>query len=93
VSATQEPTARRDVSAVADGRPGTILFKIKPWADVSVDGGAAARAQRLTLPPGRHLLVFTHPDYEPLRRAITVTPGEPLTITIDMRDEALKKRR
>jgi hypothetical protein len=37
--------------------------------------------------------VFTHPDYQPLKRAVDVKPGETLTITLDMRDEALKKRR
>lgn len=92
--ATPEPTSRREAAtAPALESSGAIVFKIKPWAEISVDGAPATRAQRLTLPPGRHLLVFTHPDFEPLKRAVILAPGDTITMAIDMRDEALKKRK
>jgi hypothetical protein len=80
------------VSASAMPAPAVLVFKIRPWATISVDGGAPDKTTRLTVSPGRHALVFTHPDYQPLRRAVDMASGETRLITIDMRDEAVRKR-
>jgi hypothetical protein len=41
---------------------------------------------------GLHAVVLVHPDYQPLRRVVTVKSGELTILNIDMRDEALRKR-
>jgi serine/threonine protein kinase len=73
--------------------PATLFLKIKPWAEVTVDGIAQGRATRLALRPGLHQLTFSHPDFEPLKRGVTLSPGEARTLAIDLRDEALKRKR
>jgi eukaryotic-like serine/threonine-protein kinase len=70
-----------------------LRFKVKPWAEVSVDGRSYGRAQAVQVPPGQHVVVFAHPDYEPLRRAFVLAPGETRTVTVDMRDEAIRRRK
>jgi hypothetical protein len=71
-----------------------LSIKVKPWAEVVVDGKAVGRTpiKALALSPGPHTVVLTHPDYEPFRRVVTVRSGESLPLAFDLKDEALRKR-
>ena len=66
----------------------------KPWAEVSVDEVKHGRTplNALVLAAGSHAVVLMHPDYQPLRRVVTIKAGELTAVAIDMRDEALRKR-
>src|SRR5262249_42668503 len=62
--------------------------RIKPWAELTVDGRTLGTTseQRLVLPAGTHALVFTHPEFEPLRRRITLQSAERRIVSIDLKD-------
>lgn len=67
----------------------------KPWAEVTVDGKPIGKTpiRSVTLPPGEHVLMFSYPDYEPLRRVVQIQPGAKVALAVDLRDEALKKKK
>jgi hypothetical protein len=73
--------------------PATVLLNIKPWADVSVEGKSFGRTRSVTLPAGTYRFVFVHPDYEPLKRAFTLASAQTRTVTIDLRDEAIRLKK
>lgn len=81
-------------STEASTSSGSLRVTVKPWAVVSVDDSPYGRTplKPISLAPGKHAVVFTHPGYQPLRRVVTIQSGEATTLTIDMRDEALRKR-
>ena len=74
--------------------PGSLRVTAKPWAEVSIDEIKRGRTplNPVVLAAGPHAVVLVHPDYQPLRRVITIKSGELSTLSIDMRDEALRKR-
>jgi hypothetical protein len=72
---------------------GVFVFRIKPWADVIVDGKRHGRTQRLSVTAGSHQVVLEHPDYEPIKRFVTVGPDEEAKIVVNLRDEAVRRRR
>jgi len=98
--ATVSPPTQADIPAAAteptgaSTSSGSLRIAVKPWAVVSVDDSSYGRTplKPISLPPGKHAVVFTHPGYQPLRRVVVIQPGEATTLTIDMRDEALRKR-
>ncbi len=81
-------------TASPDAQPGSLRITAKPWAEVSVDDVKRGRTplSPVPLPAGRHAVLLVHPDYQPLRRVVIIKPGELTTLSIDMRDEALRKR-
>jgi hypothetical protein len=71
----------------------SVMVKVTPAADVSVDGAAAGKSPlTLRLPAGVHAFVFSHPSYQPLRRVIDLKPGARRDLSVDLRDEAIKKK-
>jgi len=75
-----------------DNQPALVVFQITPWADVTVDGHELGRAAQPYLSPGRHQLVLTHPDYDPYRAVVSLRPGETRTLSINLKDQAVRKR-
>jgi hypothetical protein len=72
---------------------GSLTVKVVPWAEVLLDGQPAGRSPlQLTLAAGTHSLVFNHPSYQPLKRILSIRAGESRTLTVDLRDEALRRR-
>jgi hypothetical protein len=67
----------------------------KPWAEVTVDGKPVGKTPVASRPlsAGEHVIVLTHPDYEPLRRVIEIQSGVKRALHIDLRDESLLKRK
>ncbi|MBI5507582.1 MAG: serine/threonine protein kinase [Deltaproteobacteria bacterium] len=83
------PQAPRKSAASRSGRePGTLEFRIRPWGTVTVDGlekGNTPVLRVLTLPPGRHAVVVTHPALGKVERSIVVRAGERQVMDIDLR--------
>jgi serine/threonine protein kinase len=90
--ATPTPAARRH--ADPPEASGTLRIIVRPWADVMVDGkavGTAPPLQPLSLKPGSHAIRLSHPDYRPLNRKVTISPGEEERLTVDLTLDALPK--
>jgi len=63
---------------------GVVMFDIKPWGIVTVDGvakGVSTRIKQLTLPVGSHTVEISNPPAAPLKRTIDVVKDAPVTIT------------
>jgi serine/threonine-protein kinase len=83
--ATPSPTPEAD---------GALLVVVKPWADVSVDGVPRGQTPlgRITLPPGPHAVLLTHPAFQPYPRRVTVRPGETLRLVVDLPTDGVRRR-
>ncbi|HVR69267.1 MAG TPA: PEGA domain-containing protein [Vicinamibacteria bacterium] len=73
--------------------PGRLQIVARPWAHVAVDGRAIGTTpfRPLELPPGEHTVVFTHPEYKPFQRKVTITAGQATRLEIDLSWEAFPK--
>jgi hypothetical protein len=60
---------------------------------VRVDGKAVGTTPfpPLTLGAGVHTIEFVHPDYKPVRRKVTLEPGQSLKLELDMTLDAVPK--
>jgi serine/threonine protein kinase len=78
-----QPVQDEPVSVIpAD--PALVRFAAYPWAQVRVDDLApfhTPRAERLTLEPGTHEVVFSHPVFGAEVREIEVSAGEELLVS------------
>jgi len=72
---------------------GLLQIVARPWADITVDGAAVGTTpfRALKVAAGKHVVVFTHPDYKPFRRQLTVRPGETARLEVDLTWEAFRK--
>lgn len=66
--------------------PGVVTINALPWADVRLDGRLIGRTPiaDLKVEPGRHDLVFRHPQHGRRRLTIMVSAGAPLVVTSDL---------
>jgi serine/threonine-protein kinase len=71
----------------------SLQFRIRPWAEVRVDGKTVGTTPfpPLTLGPGTHTIELVHPDYKPVRRKVTLEPGQSLKLELDMTLDAVPK--
>jgi serine/threonine-protein kinase len=97
-SATPLPSA----PAVAPSPPATqapgegqLQLRVKPWAQVSVDGRPVGTTpmRPLSLSEGPHSIRLEHPDYRPLQRRVTVRSGQTTELEVDLAWEAVPKKR
>jgi hypothetical protein len=72
---------------------GTVALNAIPWAEVWIDGEKSGETPlgNLSLPIGRHDVVFRHPDLGEQHHAVTVTLGAPARLSVDLRKEAARK--
>ncbi|MGI5862865.1 MAG: serine/threonine protein kinase [Myxococcales bacterium] len=73
------PAAKR--AAVEAQKDGELQIVVAGWADVRIDGKAYGRApgvNRVSLPPGPHVLELDNPYRAPYRRTIVIEPGKTL---------------
>ncbi len=66
----------------------------RPWATVFVDDkpqGTTPLSQ-LTLLPGSHAVRLENPGFLPLKRTITIRPGETTALKVDLPQEAFPRR-
>jgi serine/threonine-protein kinase len=70
-----------------------LQVAVRPWAQVSVDGQVIGTTpfEPVPLSPGPHSLEFVHPDYKPVRRKVTLRPGETFRVELDMTLDAVPK--
>jgi hypothetical protein len=89
-----EVAARPAAPAVA-APTGSLRIVAVPWADVTVDGLAveAGPLRRIPLAAGAHVVRLLHPDYQPLQRKVTIKAGETLTLSVDLAEDAVPKKR
>ena len=72
---------------------GLLQIVARPWAEVSVDGSPVGTTpfRPLKLAAGPHTVIFTHPDYKPFRRQVTVRSGETARLEVNLTWEAFRK--
>jgi serine/threonine-protein kinase len=72
---------------------GLLQIVARPWAEVSVDGSQVGTTpfRPLKVAAGPHTVIFTHPDYKPFRRQVTVRPGETARLEVNLTWEAFRK--
>mgnify|MGYP001441052969 CR=1 FL=1 len=66
---------------------GVISVNALPWAEVFVDGQSAGTTPlaNLTLPVGRHDVVWRHPELGERRQRVSVPVRTPLRVSVDFR--------
>lgn len=64
---------------------GSLSVNAVPWADVTIDGRPAGTTPlgNLAVTPGRHEIVWTHPQLGERRQTVTVTTKTPARVGID----------
>ena len=72
---------------------GLLQVVARPWADISVDGAQVGTTpfRALKVAAGKHVVLFTHPDYKPFRRQVVVRSGETSRLEVDLSWEAFRK--
>jgi hypothetical protein len=71
---------------------GTLRLTVVPPAEVTVDGRlvGTVSAHELSLPPGTHVVRILHPDYKPLQRIVTISPGATLELPLDLAEKGIR---
>jgi len=65
---------------------------VSPWANVAVDGQDLGTSPvRTALEAGKHDVVLTHPEYQPVRRRVTVATGRVFRLEVDLTQDAVPK--
>lgn len=74
---------------------GTLVLRVKPAATIEVDGSSIGQlsGRVLVLSPGAYTISFNHPDFEPLRRVVTIRSGQRSELAVDLKDEAVRRKR
>jgi class 3 adenylate cyclase len=78
VAKAPAPGAPPAGAAAASGGTGSVLFTIRPWGEIYVDGqhrGEAPPLYELRLSAGRHRVEIRHPDFPPHVRTVEVASG------------------
>ena len=72
---------------------GLLQIVVHPWAEIAVDEQhvGATPFRPLALAPGPHVVRFTHPEFKPFVRKVTVKAGETTRLEIDLSEEAFRK--
>lgn len=81
-----EPT-RAGVLELAPEEAGFLSCVVRPWAHVVVDGQRVATtpfAAPIPLRPGVHYVRFEHPKAKTEQRTLDVSPGQRITLDIEM---------
>ena len=87
VTRTVQITAGQTTSVALKPPMGTISINAVPWAEIFIDGQGAGETPigNLSIPIGRHELVFRHPELGEQRRTVTVGVTSPQRVSADMR--------
>jgi eukaryotic-like serine/threonine-protein kinase len=89
----------RPVASVAAGPPsadaGTLRVSLQPEAEVTIDNESmgSASTREFALSPGPHVVRLTHPDYQPLRRVVTIATGKTIDLKIVWAEKGVPKER
>jgi serine/threonine-protein kinase len=93
LSALQSAASTPEASLPAALAVGHLQLGAKPYARVSVDGKEVGTLPMgpVELSPGKHVVRFVHPDFQPLQRTVTIRPGETLKLFIDWSMDGIAK--
>lgn len=88
VTSAQVPTPAPVVETT-----GVLQIVARPWAAISVDGSQVGTTpfRPLKVAAGPHTVIFTHPDFKPFRRQVTVRSGETARLEVNLTWEAFRK--
>ena len=92
--AAPAPTPGPSLQATAPAPVGYLQIRAAPFAQVTVDGndhGTVSNPEPMALGPGRHVVRFLHPAYQPLQRIITIRPGETVNVFVDLKLDGIAK--
>jgi hypothetical protein len=70
------------------------VLKVEPWAEVTIDGRVIGSdlPPRISPSAGPHIVILSHPDFEPFKRIVNIRAGETSSLTVDLDDEAVRRR-
>jgi hypothetical protein len=87
VQRTVQVTAGQTSTVQLEAVRGTLSINAQPWAEVLVDGQRVGETPigNLSLPIGRHELLFRHPQLGERRQTVTVAVGVPARVAMDLR--------
>lgn len=87
VSRTVRVTPGQTASIALQTPQGTLHINALPWAEVWIDGQRAGETPigNLSLPIGTHELLFRHPEFNELKRTVTVGADKPTRVGVDLR--------
>jgi serine/threonine-protein kinase len=87
---TSAPATPTSPSPEAEGN---LLALVTPWANVTVDDVPVGQTPltKITLRAGPHVVLLTHPDYEPYVRRVTIRPGETARLVVDLSTEGVRR--
>ncbi len=89
---TPTPTPTPPPPLVEERAMGVLQITAKPWADVAIDGESKGRTPiRVKVKAGKHRIVFSHPEFQPLPRVVNVQTGQDLPVDIDLTWEGVRK--
>jgi hypothetical protein len=54
---------------------------------------ATAPLRTIPLAAGAHVVRLVHPDFQPLQRRIVIVPGRTLSLSVDLPEEGVRRRR
>lgn len=80
-------------TAPAPAGTGQLQVRVRPWADVTVDGSIMGTTplKPLDLAAGVHQVLLVHPDYAPLPRTVTIRAGETTKLDVNLAWEGVRK--
>jgi serine/threonine protein kinase len=82
----RRPQQEASSAAALPATPGTVRIQVEPWADVYLDDIFIDKTPfaPIPIPPGRHRLVFQHPEFPPVFQDIETKPGEELQVQVNL---------
>jgi hypothetical protein len=85
--------AEPDAPAQPAAAEGFLQLGVRPYADVSIDGGYVGTTpmRPVKLGAGPHTVRLEHPDYEPFVRKVTIRAGETTRLNVDLALDAIPK--
>jgi serine/threonine protein kinase len=87
------PTAAAPVPPATPEPDGVLAVQVTPWADVSIDNRPVGQTPlQLSLPPGPHAVVLTHPDFQPYHRRIDIPAGKTVRLVVHLAAEGIRRR-
>ena len=71
--------------------PGRLQMVVKPWAEVFIEEKSVGTTPlaALSLSPGSYAVRLQHPEFQPLRRRISIESGKTTRLDVDMRLDAV----
>jgi serine/threonine protein kinase len=93
---SEDPAIREAAAEALAGigiHVGTLKLRIRPWANVSVDGRAVGTTplRALTLVAGDHAVRLEHPLFDPLVLTTVVRAGLTTELDVDLRRDAVRR--